>query len=300
MATNVVETNVKQLAPETDLKFHELADLFPLIEGQAYDEFKEGFAKAGFEEPVVLHEGKILDGRNRYRALKDLKLPIPTREWAGEGGTALQFVLAKNLRRRHLDSSQRAMIATDLMPLLEADAAARKRHGKASARKAKKDGTKDLPQRIGEAPDDRHSGEAAHAAAEMMGTNRQYVADAKRIKTAAPDLAKKVAKGEMSLPRAKKALAANKSPESADRPAQTTPTESVADKAKKKPTDTIMPIGQLRELADLLDKLEQTPPEFPDTGAGPEKAELTEVLQRIATTSEKLLRLYLSTASSSS
>ncbi len=54
------------------LSFHPLANLFPLIEGLAFNELVADIAANGLREPIVLHQGMILDGRNRWRALEVL------------------------------------------------------------------------------------------------------------------------------------------------------------------------------------------------------------------------------------
>jgi hypothetical protein len=49
--------------------FHPLADLFPLLEGQEFDDLVKDIKQNGLREKIDLYEGKIADGRNRYRAL---------------------------------------------------------------------------------------------------------------------------------------------------------------------------------------------------------------------------------------
>jgi ParB-like chromosome segregation protein Spo0J len=50
------------------IPFHPLSMIFPLIEGERFDALVADIKKNGQREPIVLYQGKILDGRNRYRA----------------------------------------------------------------------------------------------------------------------------------------------------------------------------------------------------------------------------------------
>jgi N6-adenosine-specific RNA methylase IME4/16S rRNA G966 N2-methylase RsmD len=99
------------------LSFHPLADLFPLLEGDAFQELVDDIAAApGLREPIWLHQdGRILDGRNRYLACQKLGIEAATRVY--EGDDPLSFVISLNLKRRHLNESQRAMVGARLATL---------------------------------------------------------------------------------------------------------------------------------------------------------------------------------------
>jgi N6-adenosine-specific RNA methylase IME4 len=97
------------------LSFHPAADLFPLIEGTEFTELVADVTAHGVREPITLYDGKILDGRNRYRAAQAAGVECPTRVY--DGDDPLAFVISENLRRRHLHESQRAMVAAKLVLL---------------------------------------------------------------------------------------------------------------------------------------------------------------------------------------
>jgi hypothetical protein len=54
-------------------------------------------------------------GRNRYRAARAADVDCPSRDF--EGDDPLDFVVSLNLKRRHLDESQRAIVAAKLATL---------------------------------------------------------------------------------------------------------------------------------------------------------------------------------------
>lgn len=92
--------------------FHELANIFPMMEEEALAELTGDIRANGLRQPITLFEGKILDGRNRYRACEEAS--VEPRFETYEGADALEYVISLNLKRRHLDASQRAMIASRL------------------------------------------------------------------------------------------------------------------------------------------------------------------------------------------
>jgi hypothetical protein len=97
------------------IPFHPLADIFPLLEGEAFTAFVENIKANGLLEPIVIHEGAILDGRNRFRACLAAGIEPDFEDYTGDN--PLAHVLSWNLHRRHLDESQRALIAARLATL---------------------------------------------------------------------------------------------------------------------------------------------------------------------------------------
>lgn len=112
-----------------DREFHPVSQLFPLMEGAGYDELVEDIRKHGLREAIWLDEtGRIIDGRNRYRACRDAGVEPRYRVWRGDG-SLVAFVLGLNLHRRHLSVAQRAMVAARARPLFEDEARYRKLSG---------------------------------------------------------------------------------------------------------------------------------------------------------------------------
>jgi N6-adenosine-specific RNA methylase IME4 len=101
----------------SELLFHPLANLFPLIEGEEFEGLRDDIKANGLRETIKTLDGMIIDGRNRYRACRELGVDVNRYIVAFDSkldGDPLAFVISMNLKRRHLDESQRAMIAARL------------------------------------------------------------------------------------------------------------------------------------------------------------------------------------------
>jgi hypothetical protein len=105
------DTDELRATPE-QIPVHPLTEIFPVLEGPEFDALVSDIAKHGQIEPIVLFEDKILDGRNRFRACAVAGV-VPRFE-PYQGDDPLRLVLSRNVRRRHLDESQRAMVAAKL------------------------------------------------------------------------------------------------------------------------------------------------------------------------------------------
>ena len=99
------------------LEYHDFCKLFPACSPEDYAALKKSIEINGLLEPIVLFEGKILDGRHRYEICQELGIEPKTVVF--DGDDPLLFVFAKNIARRHLNASQRAMIAAKFCQLSE-------------------------------------------------------------------------------------------------------------------------------------------------------------------------------------
>lgn len=159
--------------------WHDYANLFPMLDAAGQDALRADVQQHGVREPVIQFEGRILDGRNRYMAARDLGLDFPVAEFDGTPAEALAYVLSINLHRRHLTESQRAAVAAKLANM--------KRGGD-----RKSDQTANLQ-------DDRAPVTQAQAA-QMLNVSERSVATAKKvIDNAAPELIQAVEDGEVSV-----------------------------------------------------------------------------------------------------
>jgi hypothetical protein len=87
------------------------------MEGEELEALVASIKEHGLRRPITLLDDKILDGRNRYRACLLAKVEPATRNF--RGGDPLAFVVDENVCRRHLDESQRAMVAAKMATLSE-------------------------------------------------------------------------------------------------------------------------------------------------------------------------------------
>jgi phage N-6-adenine-methyltransferase len=154
------------------LPFHEYANLFPMMAGDALDALRSDIELHGVREPVVLLDGAILDGRNRYQCASALGIAVPTVEF--QGTDALSFVISHNLHRRHLTESQRADIGARVANM---------------PRGRNWDNSANLPNKTSNAE-----------AAALLNVSERSVREAKRVReTAPPEIVEAVGAGRISV-----------------------------------------------------------------------------------------------------
>ena len=191
------------------MQYHAVADLFPMMNDDEYQALVGDMRAYGQREPIWTLDDAIIDGRNRWRACQEIGIAPVTRTYQGDSsmGALVQFVLSLNLKRRHLTSSQKAVIALEVERLLAEEAKERQR----SLAGTRPNTSPNLPELIPEGLEGKATsppvvrGEAREQAAAITGTNGRYISDAKRLAAEAPELLAKVRAGEMTIPQAKQA-----------------------------------------------------------------------------------------------
>jgi len=166
---------------------HPACLLFPPLPPGEFQSLVADIAAHGLLHPIVLHEGRVLDGRNRLLACRQAGVAPLFTTWEGEG-SPIQWAISANMRRRHLSPSQRAVLALDLLPLLEREAKDRQRLSRGRGRRSPTAGGS--------------RGKASQAAARLAATNSAYVERAKRLKSECPELVEAVRLGRVTLPEA--------------------------------------------------------------------------------------------------
>lgn len=187
-----------------DLKIHPVADAFPLMEGEEFDALVKDIEVNGLQQALVLapDEATLIDGRNRYRACEKLGLKpdIEMLDDSYDDEKIIAFILSMNVHRRHLNAAQRAHIALAVEPYYARFAKERQREAGRNYGEGhpKAEVVPESGQPLEEKPNPR----AAAQAAKEVGAGKTAVSQMKKLKSDAPDLARKANEGEISLDQA--------------------------------------------------------------------------------------------------
>jgi site-specific DNA-methyltransferase (adenine-specific) len=168
-------------------KLHPACLLFPRLEGPELHALADDIRRNGLLNPIVTLGGKVLDGRNRLEACKLAGVKPRFVEWTGSG-SPLAWVVSTNLIRRHLSASQRAVVAFDLLPMLEAEAKQRQRRSSGRGKKV-----------ANELATFSDNGKASHIAAQITNANSAYVEKVKAISRQAPELVSHLRSGKFNV-----------------------------------------------------------------------------------------------------
>jgi len=228
--------------------WHDYANLFPMLDAAGQDALRADVQQHGVREPVIQFEGRILDGRNRYMAARDLGLDFPVVEFDGTPAEALAYVLSTNLHRRHLTESQRGTVAAKLANMKREDTLLQNRSA-------------NLPD--GDAPISQAQ------AAEMLNVSERTVRTAKRvIEQGAPELVAAVEQGNVSV-----SAAAEVSELPHDEQAATVAQGSVAVKTKAR---------EVREARTALSDTDEKGGALPPEPIDPERRKLAKLTAEAA------------------
>lgn len=211
------------------MQIHEVCNIFPMMGEDDFRALKEDIRAHGQSVPILTFKGKVIDGRNRLKACEELGIAPKTEEWGGSK-PLVDFIVGLNLHRRHLSSGQRAACGTEIEERLATEAKARQA-ANARATAAQKAASKPIDsnsQSVDHSKVDRPVSlpKATEQAAKLVGSNRQYIQDAKAVKAASPDLHEKVKQGVITLPQAKREVARQEKRETLEAKAKAVPAKA--------------------------------------------------------------------------
>jgi hypothetical protein len=105
---------IEEVLDYSSLVAHDLANLMPMIEGMKFEELRKDIAANGLKYKIVLYDGQVLDGRNRYRALKANGHSFTSADFetfTGDHASAQAYVFSTNFQRRQMTNKDKeAMI----------------------------------------------------------------------------------------------------------------------------------------------------------------------------------------------
>lgn len=176
------------------MKKHAL-NIFPEANEEDFNRLLEDIRNNGFDQsqPVIVYEGAILDGWNRYRACQAIGISPAIKTFDGDQSAALQLVMRTN-KRRNLNKGQWATIAVEAEDIINAL--------KKEAEDRRKAGTK-----LSQGASSAQERKTAHKTAEIFNTSGTYVKQAAKVKLEAPEAFEKVKAGKMTLQDAMKEVA---------------------------------------------------------------------------------------------
>lgn len=180
-------------------EIHPAAELFPMMAGEAFEEFVKDVQQNGVREPIIIWKGQLLDGRNRSAAC--LRLGMNPLDYAcdleSEDVDPVAYVLSANLHRRHLDTTDQAKIGLAVEKLYAAEAKERQATSTGGSK----------PQLVAELPQ-AEKGKSRDKAAAVVGVSPRTISDAKRVyESGNQEVIEAVDKKEMSISKAAKAVA---------------------------------------------------------------------------------------------
>lgn len=172
------------------MEFHDAANIFPLDEENIGDLAKD-IRVHGLRCPIELLDGKIIDGRRRYKACERAGIKPTMKTISTDDPIA--YVVSLNLHRRHLTASQRAMVGLKVKEMYQQQAKARQRAGQERGRQKQKGMVEDLPPTT-------ESGKARDLAGKAVGVSGKMIDLAGKVKEkGVPELAEAVEQGRLSV-----------------------------------------------------------------------------------------------------
>lgn len=180
------------------MEAHALCAILPEMQDREFKSLVEDIRAKGLLRAITMFEGKILDGRHRFKACKETGVSPRFEQYTGTDPAGF---VASCCTHRSLNPTQRALIAAGFLEYERLQARNRQKSS------LKQGDHSPVPVNLPE----RDKGEARDKAGARVGIGGKQVSDAANvIKTAAPEVIESMRSGEMALNEAKKIVHLNK------------------------------------------------------------------------------------------
>lgn len=170
----------------------EFQDLIPPLNDDELKMLEESIVANGCESPLIVWNGVIVDGHNRYAVCQKHSIPFAVTEKSFDSrDDAMLWMLRNQLGRRNLNSYQRGELALKFEPLLKAEA-------KKNQMRKPIDGS--VPQNSAE---QKSEGETRRKLGKLAGVSHDTIKKVKRLNESADDETKgKLRRGEVTVHKA--------------------------------------------------------------------------------------------------
>lgn len=175
-----------------EYKFHPLSYMFSLMSEEEFKNHKESISEQGQLVKTQLFEGKLLDGRNRYLACKELGKEIEVEEFKGTYEQAKDYVFHVNYNRRHLTHAKRVCAAVEYYAIDrishsdKVKASWHSRRGNSDYVTTRQDKSKKSIEKV----------------SDKFSVGVGYISKVTCLKTHEPELYQKIKDGKMTIPNA--------------------------------------------------------------------------------------------------
>ena len=122
-------------------RVHQAASVFPLIEGDEFDDLCESIRSHGVQHAAVVRGDELIDGRNRMRAVERLRADgwsgtCPVAEWIDDGRNVAEWIWETNAIRRHMTEDGLVYASAAIWPLIAKENEVRREASKFDKAKA--------------------------------------------------------------------------------------------------------------------------------------------------------------------
>ena len=113
VAANASTLNPLSLNPSA-LQIDACAEAFPPMQVDEFEALKASIDRNGLLEPILVWQGRVMDGRHRLKACEALGVAPMVKVLNGTYEEAKSEAFSTNINRRHLATGQRAILAAQL------------------------------------------------------------------------------------------------------------------------------------------------------------------------------------------